>query len=464
MDVVELLRDSTVRGQPVLDQDTHLLFGDWRALKSAPTRCRAESGELYTLGTLWFCVLKRDLKSSEYTREAKRAGLATVQVGERKDITDYLTGKTATCSRLDRAALVPLAERVVATVAPVKRSADVMEAESAPSVEPSSAGATGGATLSVEQIAELQQKRKAAKMVSKTGSVEVALQPAHSSEVDSILARERVYEDRNTQLRGSDRQPLVGLVALLPHKRQQAEQARAQGKPVAQGAPIYDRYNQQGRRIPIDGGFQINEYGTNIKPVAAAPAPAGSAPPAAAQEQAKAPRKRVAQIPIIVVPASARSLLTLYNAKLFLEEGKFEPAEAFIARGAAKPSEDMLHRKIGGKMLPYKLVDGTHPLTREQWARVVAVWVAGPLWQLKDFPYPTPIEIFTHMRGFHLKYSDDRLEPNVQAWDVCVLQIDRSQRFKDCAAHHKFWEALDTFVDKKLPQFSVRAHMAALPG
>ena len=75
--------------------------------------------------------------------------------------------------------------------------------------------------------------------------------------------------------------------------------------------------------------------------------------------------------------------------------------------------------------------------------RVVAVFVAGPSWQFKGWPWivkgGSPADIFTKsmflgimianivtsilVKGFHLKFTGSKLERTIQTWDVQVLEV-----------------------------------------
>ena len=49
--------------------------------------------------------------------------------------------------------------------------------------------------------------------------------------------------------------------------------------------------------------------------------------------------------------------------------------------------------------IPYRLIDNVTHLERKDWERVVAVFVAGPQWQFKGWPWlsadGSPVNIFT---------------------------------------------------------------------
>lgn len=50
--------------------------------------------------------------------------------------------------------------------------------------------------------------------------------------------------------------------------------------------------------------------------------------------------------------------------------------------------------------------DNPLKLSADDWDRVVAVFVQGPAWQFKNWPWGgNPVEIFTRVKAFHIKVS-----------------------------------------------------------
>ena len=95
--------------------------------------------------------------------------------------------------------------------------------------------------------------------------------------------------------------------------------------------------------------------------------------------------------PIILVPSSASSLITLFNAKQLLEGGEYVPSD--VARAAAngqKPAKVEIHRTDAqGRDVKYYILDNPALLSREDWLlrRVLAVFAAGPEWQFKGWKW-----------------------------------------------------------------------------
>lgn len=56
----------------------------------------------------------------------------------------------------------------------------------------------------------------------------------------------------------------------------------------------------------------------------------------------------------------------------------------------------------------------------------------------KEYYFSPPV-----VKAFHLKYDEVRLDPNVQKWDVTVLELSYHKRHLDRPVFLRFWETLD---------------------
>lgn len=52
---------------------------------------------------------------------------------------------------------------------------------------------------------------------------------------------------------------------------------------------------------------------------------------------------------------------------------------------------------------------------------------------------------YSSVRAFHLKYDEAKTDPNVQKWDVTVLELSRHRRHLDRPVFLRFWETLDKY-------------------
>lgn len=117
--------------------------------------------------------------------------------------------------------------------------------------------------------------------------------------------------------------------------------------------------------------------------------------------------------------------------------------------------------------VPYRVIDNPQKLTQQDWSRVVAVFVMGPAWQFKGWPWDgNPVEIFSKSNliqnfnqikkkinfslilvcAFHLRFNEMKLDNNVGKWSVTLLNLSQTKRHLDRAVLMTFWETLDKYV------------------
>jgi len=164
--------------------------------------------------------------------------------------------------------------------------------------------------------------------------------------------------------------------------------------------------------------------------------------------------KRPSRTPIIIIPGTSSSLITMFNAKDILQDMKFVTTEDKKAQGCPRENEILLQRnKEANCTVPYRIIDNPAKLTPHEWSRVVAVFVMGPAWQFKGWPWDgNPVEIFAKVCAFHLRYDEMKLDANVARWAVTVLNLSRTKRHLDRAVLMTFWEKLDKHIAKNKPE------------
>ena len=365
--------------------------------------------------------------------------------------------------------------------------------------------------MSVEKIAEIKRKiitRKRGTIKGddelESGMLEQAPMPPtaftaipdiETDVTKDIVMRERLLRTRTSVLQSSGKVFLKNVLAILqsvkakeggkvaqskpeqpPLKKEVPELAK---KPVP--AASYSRYDQERFGSHIDkGGFKIDTsatfHGLSLESMKEGKSqrqvtqPTANSNPnksprhiSSAQKPSGLPQKRESKTPIIIVPAGTTSLISLMNVKDFLQDYKFASPEDKKKSGVVKESEVLLQRKkdmvlnqqIQNVTVPLRVVDQPLKLSSNDWNRVVAVFVQGPLWQFKGWPAVlpdgSPVEILTKIKGFHVKYDDMKLDANVKKWDVEVLTVSRNRRHMDRACALKFWEILDKFMVKNKP-------------
>ena len=365
--------------------------------------------------------------------------------------------------------------------------------------------------MSVEKIAEIKRKIITRKRGTIKGDDELgsgmleqapmaptaftAIPDMETDVTKDIVMRERLLRTRTSVLQSSGKVFLKNVLAILQSVKAKeggkVGQSKPEQQPVKKDLPevakkpvpaaSYSRYDQERFGSHIDkGGFKIDTsatfHGLSLESMKegksqrhASPHPPTNVPNKSprpvpsSQKSSGLPQKRESKTPIIIVPAGTTSLISLLNVKDFLQDCKFVSPEDKKKLGSLKETEVLLQRKKDIVLnqqpqtvtVPLRVVEQPLKLTPSDWKRVVAVFVQGPLWQFKGWPDVladgSPVEIFTKIKGFHVKYDDINVDANVKKWDVEVLTISRNRRHMDRACALKFWEILDKFMIKNKP-------------
>lgn len=309
-----------------------------------------------------------------------------------------------------------------------------------------------------------------------------------------ILSRERHLRTRTSVLQSNGKQFLKNILAILtsikaqeegkanPSQQQQQQQQQQQkpqpAVPVKEARRGYDRFYQERFDSQKDTeGFKIDTmatfHGLDLQSVKegksqrrSAPTPSphhNSLKPSTGSKSPGKPQKRESKTPIIIVPSGTTALISLLNCKDILQDYKFVSVEEKKRLGTIKENEVLVQRKKDILLnnttqtitVPFRIVDQPLKLQPNEWNRVAAVFVQGPTWQFKGWPHllpdGSPVDIFTKIKGFHVKYEDMKTDPNVMKWDVLVLTFNRNRRHMDRATVLKFWEALEKFLSKNKP-------------
>lgn len=97
----------------------------------------------------------------------------------------------------------------------------------------------------------------------------------------------------------------------------------------------------------------------------------------------------------------------------------------------------------------FEIVCSVRNFTRNDWKRVVAVFVQGNDWEFADWPKnENVVSILLKVKGFHLKYTDTLLNENIKNWNVKVFEINRNKRHFDVSIQNDFWIALEQFLSQ----------------
>ncbi|RZF34888.1 hypothetical protein LSTR_LSTR012885 [Laodelphax striatellus] len=466
--------------------------------------------EYYTLECLLFLLKNVTLSHPVYVRQAAAENIPVVRRPDRKDLLAYLNGETAASASIDKSAPLEIPTQVkrapdeaIESVAKKPRLEDthvqrVKQQLAARLDAPKEASVTVdnikslSEAMSVEKIAAIKAKRLAKKRTT-IRSDDIIAGPDQRQMLDfdvdvtkDIISRERQWRTRTTILQSAGKIFAKNIFAIL-----QSIKAREEGrhrppqptpiitpratpiKPMIAQPAVYNRYDQERfiRQKEETEGFKIDTMGTyhgmTLKSVTEGNQPKKPTTPASQQHPSSqtpiptaqtrlmmnTPSKRVSRTPIIIIPAANTSLITMYNVKDVLQDLRYVSTEEKKMSGMKRDNEVLLQRrKEGGLTVPYRVIDTPQKLTNADWERVVAVFVMGPAWQFKGWPWDgNPVEIFAKICAFHLKYDEMPIDTNVERWAVTVIQLSRTRRHLDRAALMVFWEKLDKHLMKFKP-------------
>jgi parafibromin len=164
--------------------------------------------------------------------------------------------------------------------------------------------------------------------------------------------------------------------------------------------------------------------------------------------------------PIILLSPSASSLLRMSNAKSFLEDGRYEPADH-------NSTATMLHisRKMPdidpSRPMRFILVEGPEQFKPEYWNRVVAVFTTGQAWQFKNYRWSNPSELFKHVPGLYLGWRGEKPPETIRAFGsrVQTFQVEKlrgpaapgaeASRWRDREVVETIWKAIGTNMRHK---------------
>ena len=156
---------------------------------------------------------------------------------------------------------------------------------------------------------------------------------------------------------------------------------------------------------------------------------------------------------IIIVPSDfSEGNLCEKNAKAFLYNGRYinlnsieseEENELIIEDN----SDNNFSYRIQGKDLNFEICSNVRRFKKNDWKRVVAVFVQGDDWEFKDWPKNETVStILQKVKGYFLKYEDTPTNKNVKNWNVQILEISRNKRHFDVSIQNKFWSSLSEFL------------------
>ncbi|MNE76014.1 RNA pol II accessory factor, Cdc73 family [compost metagenome] len=126
-----------------------------------------------------------------------------------------------------------------------------------------------------------------------------------------------------------------------------------------------------------------------------------------------------------------------------MQNGQFITTEEQRQNGSTKPDYVIVQRQTKQQTVEdFLIIDNVNKLSKEDWSRVIAVFVTGQSWQFRGWFSEDPTVVLNKIKGFHVKYTDDPVNENIAKWPVTVLDISKNQtkRHMDRTLTRIFWE------------------------
>ncbi|ELR18990.1 uncharacterized protein ACA1_234280 [Acanthamoeba castellanii str. Neff] len=346
----------------------------------------------------------------------------------------------------------------------VKAASSASSAASATTTDALPAG------LSKEQMEALRLKRRKKKLTSiQSEDIPERISSTRDKpsyvEADALVTADIINRERQLRTRisvlHSDTKRFTDIIGFMQQyqerekkKKKEQQQKQAEEQVRSSGYNRYDINEKQLWRTKLKGtaaeDWDIDTRGTFAglsglqsisSALTSAPSSATTSSSSSGDRQPRERRLRPTDlIPIIIVPASLTSLLTLYNVKEFLEDGLFVPSVDKKNQGARKENLVVVKRKKGkddSTVVPYHVIDNPSKFGATEWNRVVAVFALGPPWQFKDWKWSSPVELFSKTQGFYLHFDDSQ------------VSREKHKRHLDRTAVLQFWAAVDKFAAAK---------------
>ncbi|CAD6187803.1 unnamed protein product [Caenorhabditis auriculariae] len=500
MKLLQRIRDSTITGCSNIEERAYdgeywyKIDETWYAGTNVISlSVRGDPEQMYTLGALIILWFEKDKSHKEYVKVASTRGFQPINRGDRNSILDYLDGMTArnqfpdSYTKRDEVFEVNLKTR--RTIPSIK--SEIVDSEEEPETKANVYRATVAEKIKIEDLPEFAQMRqKRLRQLHARKSTIAAVERARSPtdinantvvrNVERPRLAERTWRNRTT-IMGSNKSFLSILDTLqaikdreegtkkVPAEKEKPLKVRSEDQP-------YSRYAQEqfNRTFPFEEkhhSFANLPFATAISEVLSQPSdgassmkeekPFGNASKLIKFEVFSPPKNVPKSVPrakhrtpiIVVPPATSATILSLKNVASLLEDMNYTDMHDLVPGSLVGRAQRIIQRKRSGNenvsgSVPYLVIDDPTKLRKEDWDRIVAVFVMGPAWQFKNWRWQSPVEIFTKVPAFHLYFDDMKVHDNVTTWNVTRIPINRHKRHLDASQMLKFWEIVDRHIMK----------------
>ncbi|KAG6908036.1 hypothetical protein DXG01_006398 [Tephrocybe rancida] len=396
---------------------THLLVSSVSLSKSSPTRylktgvtTATGPSDFFSVEAVYLAWLLRDAGGAEYMKQARENGLAVgfVSVTERKNVVDWLEGRTPENSRIMPLACQPI---IIFSLLLAELKGSTADSTTPPGtpVRPTNAAPVVPRKVHAEPMTASPSKRR---YVADAHDVDV---------VKKIKQGEVELRDRNTVLRGTKPNNFSSVRTVYAEKLKKMKEASKNGNvppPVVSSA---------GNNFPI---IMISSSPTALITMHNV--------------------KRFLQESTFEPSQDARARAA--------SEGNTRPEDMIpIYRKRTNIDSSGKETETQAK---YFIVDSVEALSKfgaDAWDRVVCVMTTGQAWQFRPYKWNEPIQLFHHgsfidiVKGIYVSWANDPPNTKIKDWNVMELKIDPHRRHVDKSVVAHFWKTLDTWIMSNKP-------------
>lgn len=384
-----------------------VIISEKKFSKSAKTSYRVlydptekkETYEYYNVGAVLFLLENKELKYSNYARKATAEKVQVVEFPDKKDLLAYLKGEIPMPNAIDKLANfeIPIISRN-------------------PEVQPEKRRYVEDVETTVKHTTRPILKKPAVKgpeiiFRGETATASASTSRSPTSPNMEVAAME-LSTTAETINRYDKRIQNPSPSSSSNHHKQGARKDNSTSSPIGEKSP---------KKRPREANFLFVARKFN-------------------------PKSYWKLIPIIIIPSGAPSLITIFNAQDILQNLTFVKSEDKVAQGRVRNSLLVRDKHDGRVPELYHLVDNASKLEKDDWPRVVGIFVAGRTWQFKKWPY-TMEQIFSKFPLFYIKYADEPIDCKVKSWPLKVIDISKTDKLINCVAIAKlFWKFMDQIL------------------
>ncbi|EDW47758.1 parafibromin [Drosophila sechellia] len=163
--------------------------------------------------------------------------------------------------------------------------------------------------------------------------------------------------------------------------------------------------------------------------------------------------KLYSRMPIIVVPPTKTSMVSLHNIKKLLQDLRYTAMSGMTRENALK--EVIVEHRFKNEIVSYRVIDNVAHLTPVEWDRVIAVFTSGPRWQFKGWPKgANRAAIFHKVCAFHLHFRNTPMSNELRKMQVHSLALSPHERHSDSGILMEFWNKVDQHMAVHARQFA----------